>query len=226
MMKFYGQFDPPVDKVLYERYFTGYTRPGFFVECGAFDGVTECSCKFFEETLHWRGINIEPSPPIFRQLEINRPKSVNLNVALSDKRGTALFSHVIHPNLGASFGNGSLCHTQEHRRLLIEGGCTFQEYEVRTITWTELVKNFKIKTVDLLVLDVEGTELDVIRGMDRRAVLPKILCVEHGHANHPDELKLPLERLGYKYDFSSFVNSFFVRENPFEKFSGFLRACF
>jgi FkbM family methyltransferase len=225
-MKFYGQFDPPVDKVLYERYFSGYTRPGFFVECGAFDGVTESSCKFFEETLNWTGINIEPSPPIFRQLEINRPKSVNLNVALSDKRGTALFSQVIHPEFGDLCTNGSLHHTTEHLQLLIQGGCKFEEYEVRTITWFELVKYFKIQTVDLLVLDVEGTELDVIRGMEKCSVLPKILCVEHSHVNNPDELKLPLERLGYKFDFSSFVNSFFVRENPFEKFAGFLRACF
>jgi hypothetical protein len=43
--QYYGQFDPPLDRVLHERYFLGRRR-GVFVECGAFDGHLECSCKF------------------------------------------------------------------------------------------------------------------------------------------------------------------------------------
>jgi hypothetical protein len=38
--RFYGQFDPPVDRFLFERYFAGSKRPGVFIECGAFDGET------------------------------------------------------------------------------------------------------------------------------------------------------------------------------------------
>ena len=56
--RFYGQFDPPVDRFLFERFFAGSKRPGVFIECGAFDGETESSCKFFEESLGWWGTGI------------------------------------------------------------------------------------------------------------------------------------------------------------------------
>jgi FkbM family methyltransferase len=223
-MKFYGQFDPPVDKLLYEHYFQNYTRPGFFIECGAFDGITECSCKFFEETLNWTGINIEPSPPIFRQLEINRPESKNLNIALSNSKGSALFHQVIHPEYGELCSNSSLCHTSSHHQWLVDIGCTFKDYQVQTITWTDLIKNFRIPSVDLFVLDVEGAEREVIQGMKKSRVLPRIFCIEHGHCNYPNELQDLLHPFGYRYDFSSDVNSFFVQSNTLTKYVHYIKS--
>ena len=87
-MKFYGQFDPPVDKVLYERYFKNLEE-GVSIECGAFDGLTENCTKFFEDNLKWKTINIEPLPHIFDKLKVNRPRSVNLNLALSNSANTS-----------------------------------------------------------------------------------------------------------------------------------------
>ena len=86
-MKFYGQFDPAVDRFIYERYFVGRPGPGVAVECGAFDGLTESSCKFFEESLGWACVNVEPYPPAFAKLVVNRPLSTNINVALSSWTG-------------------------------------------------------------------------------------------------------------------------------------------
>ena len=79
-MKFYGQFETPVDKFIFERYFPDTNIQGTFVECGAFDGQTECSCRFFEETMGWTGYNLEPVPWIYEQLTQNRPNSKNLNI--------------------------------------------------------------------------------------------------------------------------------------------------
>ena len=49
-MNFYGQFDPPFDKILKERYFNDFNN-GFGIECGACDGLTECNLKYFEENV-------------------------------------------------------------------------------------------------------------------------------------------------------------------------------
>ena len=103
-MKFYGQFSPPLDKLLYERYFLN-KHSGFFLECGATDGVTESTCKFFEESMKWTGINIEPVPFLFERLIRNRPKAHNLSIALSDRDGKATFTHAVHPLHGWLFGN-------------------------------------------------------------------------------------------------------------------------
>lgn len=216
-MQFYGQFDPPVDKFIYERYFSNRKVPGFFIECGAFDGQMECSCKFFEETLGWTGLNIEPSPPIFEQLKKNRPNSININAALSNYDGKSVFKQAVHPHFGELCTNGSLKHTDTHLSILDEMGCTLKEYEVCTISWSSLISKYNVKEIDLMVLDVEGHELTVIEGMLKNKVLPRILCIEHGQLGL-EPLEQALYPLGYRYDTSSHVNSFFVlTTNIFER---------
>jgi FkbM family methyltransferase len=195
--RFYGQFDPPVDKVLYEKYFTNKNY-GFFIECGAYDGLLECSCKFFEESLHWNGFNIEASPRIFQRLVRNRPESTNLNIALSNKNDRATFQDIVSPN-GIADGNGSLTHYLEHHDLIIRQGCSFNAVNVDTITFRDLVIRYCVKNIDLMVLDVEGHEIQVF-------------CVEYSISDLKN-IKIILNQFGYKLDFVRNVNAFFHLEN-------------
>jgi FkbM family methyltransferase len=215
MMKFYGQFSPPVDQVLYERYFKNLNGPGFFVECGAFDGQLQSCCKFFEESMGWRGVNIEASPPIYKQLVRNRPLALNLHCALGSKPGEVSFTHVLHPAYGENFGNGSIKHLDAHREHLEAEGCTFQEYSnIPMVTYRHLMAMLGISMpIALMVLDIEGGELDAIAGMAGSPALPQVLCVEVGHLGR-EALVDALSPLGYRYDFESFVNAFFVRQAP------------
>jgi len=213
-MKFYGQFEPPVDQFIYERYFIGRKSRGVSIECGAFDGITESSCNFLEETLDWTCVNVEPYPPAFAKLVVNRPKSTNINLALSSASTFVEFTAVVHPVFGEDCNNGSISHTARHRQDLDNIGCSYRTYRVATTTYSELVSSLKLVTVDLLVLDVEGHEPEVLKGMQQtpHSLLPKIICVEHGHLG-VEALRAPLEALGYTFDTISFVNSFYVRND-------------
>lgn len=222
MDKYYGQFDPPVDKFIFQRYFPNKDIKGTSVECGAFDGLTECSCKFFEESMGWQAYNFEPVPWIFEKLCANRPQSKNMNFALSDREGDATFKAVIHPHFGQDCTNGSLQHTQTHSDWLQEIGCTTVDVGVKLTTWRDFVAREKIHHVDLFVLDVEGHELSVLEGMRGAAVLPDIICVEVGHLLF-DEVRAALAALGYVYDITSNVNAFFIRRDVVSLFA--LRRC-
>jgi len=221
MLKFYGQFTPSVDQFIFERYFRDTNIKGVFVECGAFDGLMECSCKFFEESMGWRGFNLEPAPANFKQLQKNRPSSVNLEIGLSNFSGEVDFKHVVSPLLGENFGNGSITHSQDHIQDLQQRGCSFQSVQIQVTTWKCFVEQQNIFHVDLLVLDVEGHELAVLEGMRDCEVLPDLICIEVGHLDL-GEIRNRLATLGYTYDISSHVNAFFVKTEKLSLFS--LRA--
>jgi FkbM family methyltransferase len=210
-MKFYGQFNPPVDQVIYQRYSRLFgRRPGYFIESGAFDGVTESNCKFLEESLGWSGINVEPFPHHYQKLQRNRPQAININCALSSANGVQEFTHVVHPKLGDDFGNGSLSHTDEHQQILQKEGCQFRKLQVPTITYDTLVADSGLPRIDLLSLDVEGHEVEVLRGMQDERFLPRLICIETGHdrQRHIDE---QLRAMGYRRDGEYLVNSFYLR---------------
>ncbi len=210
-MKFYGQFNPPVDQFIYTRY--GWILnggPGFFLESGAFDGVTESNCKFLEESLGWQGINVEPFPHHFEKLVVNRPESLNFNCALSSTNGVRPFTHVIHPKLGDDFGNGSLSHTSEHRDQLREKGCEFRVLEVPTVTYDALLESSGLPRVDLFSLDVEGHELEVLKGIVKEQFRPRLICIETGH-DASGLLHDKLRSMGYEKDCEYQVNSFYLK---------------
>jgi len=180
-MKFYGQGRPgqELDRYLYENLFKRH-RGGFFVECGAFDGHLESTCRFFEESLDWTGVNIEPVPHAFNKLLVNRPNCLNLRYAISSSNHKSKFKNAIHPKMGRRFGNGSLKHVTSHMKDLQNQGCTFEEFEVTCKKFSNLATDHGIIDIDLFVLDVEGHELEALRGIVPE-ILPKVFCIEHTH---------------------------------------------
>lgn len=217
-LRFYGQFSPQVDSFIFNRYFPDKDIAGVCVESGAFDGLTESSCKFFEETMGWQSYNIEPMPNAFERLLVNRPKSRNYNFAFSNQCGKATFRQVSHPNLGLHFGNSSLSHTDLHLQDLVSRGCQLSEIEVETITWKAWIEQERISYIDLLVLDVEGHEIQVLEGMEGCCVLPDVVCIEIGHLDF-GKIRQILSTLGYLYDVTSHVNAFFVRQDRLDLFA-------
>lgn len=213
MYKFYGQLEQ--DRFIFENYFTN-KREGISIECGAFDGITE-SCTFFlEQNLGWNCINIEASPLIFEMLEVNRPNSLNFNLGLGEEEKILSFNHVIHPIHGQKFGNGSFNHKANHKSLLISEKCTFEEHSVMCTTYENLIDNlmsdFSLeKEIDLLVLDVEGFELEVIKGMMNSKYLPKVFCVEFTHVGL-EQLKQLLNNLNYEFDLYKDSNAYFIKK--------------
>lgn len=212
-MKYYGQFKPPVDEIIHKRYFINKYK-GTAIEAGALDGVWDSSTYFFKKNLEWDTINIEPLCNMFKKLIINRPDSINLNLALSNKNGIATIKNYKHPTLKYDWGNASLQHLPQHEQGLqnICGKENYIEQEIKTITYSSLIKEQKINDLDLFVLDVEGHEYEVIDGMKDAEIFPKVFVIEHGHRRPEDIVnKLKVLPVSYKLDFISHVNSYFVR---------------
>lgn len=212
-MKYYGQFKPSVDEIIHKRYFKNKFN-GTSIEAGALDGIWSSSTFFFKENYNWKTINIEPLNNMFKKLEVNRPESINLNLALSDENGISYLKNYKHPNLNYDWGNASIDHTREHETYLKDlcGKDNYIEQETKTITYSSLIKELNINELDLFVLDVEGHEYKVIDGMKDADVFPKVFVIEHGYRTPEDIVnKLKILPVSYKLDFVSYVNSYLVR---------------
>lgn len=194
-MKFYGQFNPPLDQVLYERYFKDFSGSGVCLECGAADGAHISSTKFFEETLGWIAINIEPHTNSFKKLVINRPSSININVALSDSKGDAYLV------TGKNF----------YLRAYIVKDSRKNTIAIKKDTYQNIVDKLPINHIDLMVLDVEGHEREALFGMIGSKILPRILCIEINHVGRKT-IKDTVEHMGYKFDSSIIINDVYVKE--------------
>ena len=54
-------------------------KDGFYIECGAYDGLNQSNTWYFEKELNWKGILIEPNKKIFKILKNNCLKCKRAN---------------------------------------------------------------------------------------------------------------------------------------------------
>lgn len=198
-MKFYGQFsNPRVDEYLYNTFFKN-KQNGFFIECGAFDGITESSCKVFDD-IGWDGINIEAIPSEFLKLKNNRPNNTNLNIGLCglEECGQIKKFFTVQRTDGSHLGWGGF-HNEEKLKEISRHNVFIKSVDIKTLSFPTLIKNYiNDKTIDLFVLDVEGYELEVLKGLVTSSSLPKVLCIEFPQVGLHNISNI-VTSVGYKY---------------------------
>lgn len=174
-------------------------KPGFFIECGANDGIYYSIGKYFEDNYNWKGVNIECNPYCFNELVKNRPNCINLQYALSDKDDKKLTFNIGRNDYSGRdrlTGRGTL-----HINIFNELSKYVKEQViVTTRTVSTIIKENNISKIDLFVLDVEGHEMSVLNTISTWSVLPKVFCIEFiAIDGRTETLKAALEPVGYKH---------------------------
>jgi FkbM family methyltransferase len=127
-------------------------KNGFYIECGANDGVNQSNTWYFEKSLNWRGILIEPNEKIFNELKKNRcSKNIFKNVALvsEDLKKKNSF-YLSDQNLESKLTSTDISHGKK----------------VSTESLNNILKEHNISKINLFSLDVEGYEMEVLKGVD------------------------------------------------------------
>jgi FkbM family methyltransferase len=155
-------------------------RNGFFIEVGANDGSRQSNTRYFEMYKGWRGLLIEAIPDLAKKCKKNRPRSIVENYALvsSDYRENTIDIH--YCNLMSVIKNSALDkaeHIANGKRFLKENEAD-EIYSVPAITLDTLLEKHNIEEIDLLSLDVEGYELEVLKGLDLNRFRPKFMLIE------------------------------------------------
>jgi FkbM family methyltransferase len=179
-------------------------RDGFYVELGAADGIGFSNTLYFELHKGWRGILVEPSPNNFLQCLANRSGRNHIfcnactSFAYPHKFVEMVYAHYMSAAIGleSDVSNPEL-HAQSGARYLATNTERIFKYGAIARPLNQLLIEANApKLIDFLSLDVEGAEIEVLKGIDHNNYKFKLLCIE---TRSPERLTKYLMQYGYQY---------------------------
>lgn len=169
-------------------------RGGFFVEAGANDGVAQSNTYFFERTRGWRGLLIEGVPELAQACRRNRPRATVVNTALvadDSVREITMRTANLMSIVEGAFGSRDADEAHVRRGVEVQGGPDRVATRTLTVparTLTSVLAEAGVTRIDLLSLDVEGYEVQVLRGLDLERFRPRYILVEARSVDAVDAL--------------------------------------
>lgn len=186
------------DKYLYETFFKD-KKDGVFVEIGAYDGIRFSNSYFFENSLGWSGVCIEPNPEAFEKLKKNR-RCICVNGCITDFNGTADFLWIQGPGhfLSGLIDKYDPRHMERVEKTLLEHGGKKELVKIDCLLLEDILKQNNIAHVDYLSIDTEGGEIDILRSINLKNVDISIIGIETNFPENKVEVRNYLEPMGYK----------------------------
>ena len=183
-------------------------RPGFkgyCVDVGASDGISTNSSYALEHIYRWTVLSVEANPYYADKLQETRGLYRMCAVA-GEAQESALF-HVHLDNLEAF----SSLHPVEHPKYRDQMGERWATTKVSVTTLEKLLAEHSFPRLDALCLDTEGTERDILSGLDLGKWRPRVILLESWDQGALDDLLCPL---GYERCFRSQENDgYLLRPN-------------
>lgn len=178
---------------------------GYFVDLAAGHPVHLSNTYFLERFLNWRGLLIEANPGFADELRAGRSSTVVQEVVGSTE-GELVQFRIDNGELGGIVGekydNSFAARGRELEKAII--------LELRTKTLSALLREEGApRKMDFLSLDVEGAELDVLKGVDFEQFSWRAICVERPSL----ETCLILDQHGYIQVAHEAFDIFFVHKN-------------
>jgi len=183
------------------------TADFFFIQVGAFDGLTLDPIRKFILRYGWKGVLLEPQKNAFEKLKWNyqdQPQLVFKNVAIANQRTTRTLFTVGGSDLPewcqsvASFDREVI---RKHSLLEPRIDTLIEANEVECVTFSDLIEELGLSKLDLLQIDAEGYDAELVKMFPFHLLRPHIIHFERKHLLR-DEMEGALEVLianGYKF---------------------------
>ena len=171
------------DVFVYSQFFEG-KKNGTFVDIGAYDGVLFSNTYFFEKELEWTGICVEPIPDIFKKLEANRA-CICVQGCIAEEEGYVSFLHIEGDSTSEMLSgirknyDPRLWKQIDREREILQ--THWKEIQVSAFDTNKLLKKHDFQKIDFLSLDVEGSEIEVLKSWDLTQYPISIISVENNY---------------------------------------------
>lgn len=156
---------------------------GFFCDIGGNSPIWINNTYFFEEKRGWTGIAFDPLPDKKAKWAECR-KTVCEQLALGKENGKLVFKEYEHDFMSGFASSADY------------DGEVRNQYEVDVRPLKEVLREKSIKHIDFVSLDVEGSEYEVLCGIDFSEVDISVFVIENNDDNRKSRRKL-LQKNGY-----------------------------
>ncbi|MGI8501347.1 MAG: FkbM family methyltransferase [Hassallia sp.] len=197
---FHSQFGE--DRYIFEN--IELPQKGVFVDIGAGHPIYYSNTYFFEKN-GWQGICIDAD---INQVNLLKTERSNVEwVAISPEEGEIEFFPAFLPELSTTKQN-------DKYRGLIQ--IPFKEtVKVLSFRLETILKKYNIAVIDILDIDVEGTELEVWGTFDYQKHRPQVVIIEYyglGLGDKSEKIKEFFSKLPYQLVHTTCSNFIFVNQ--------------
>jgi len=196
------------DKFFHKMFFKN-KRDGFFVDIGASDGTTFSNTCFFERSLGWKGICIEPAPDAFELLCQRRRNSICIEGCIADYTGRGTYAD------GGLLGglvdklDPRFKYTPIIKCGILQG--KVKTLEVSCYVLSDILDRYNVRHIDFLSIDVEGAEFDILKTIDFQKCAIDCITVEI-NIDGDTKIRAFLEDRGFVFLKKKRVDEFYARK--------------
>jgi len=171
-----------------------WKQGGYFVEFGATDGVLLSNTWLLEKHFGWQGLCAEPNPKLFKRLQMNR--SCSISPACIYRSTGEQMRFVCADAYG---GLADLGQDDQHVDKRNAYAAVGDVIEVTTTSLMDLLDQHQAPAViDYLSIDTEGSELEILLGIDWNRYQFRCITVEHNFTVQREGIQALLEGQGYQ----------------------------
>jgi FkbM family methyltransferase len=149
-------------------------RDGFYVDVGAHHPI-RFSNTYLLYRAGWRGINIDATPGSMEPFRALRPRDINLECLVASSEASRAFYTLNEPALNTVSEQLAEHRTQEDAVYKRTGVIRLEARRLDSIFDEHLPSG---QSIDLLNIDVEDSDLDVLRSNDWNRYCPEMILVE------------------------------------------------
>jgi len=207
-LKFYSEQDE--DKYIIQYLLKDKINDGTYLEIGACDGLLYSNTKTLEDYFNFKGILIEPQGRFFNNIKNNRSiiKNELYNCAVTNNDSS--FISFIGNNAEAGVENDINTDLRKFKNT--------KSYKVPNRKMEDILNNSKFDYIDFMIIDVEGSELSLLKSIDFN--FPIFCIIIEAHSGEQEKNKIFgefLKKNGFTYKERQRGNEIWINHNYFRK---------
>ncbi|TIX73150.1 MAG: FkbM family methyltransferase [Mesorhizobium sp.] len=153
---------------------TGEKKEGFFVEVGVGDGKVISNTYILEKYYHWKGILVEPNRRFFQSIQQNRDVVHDKRAAFKKTGVSLVFNEVVDDQHLSSVSQSVTSNFPQEN---------MATYSVDAARLEDILSDYDSPDyIDFLSIDTEGSEVEVLSGVDFTSRRFGTIVVEHNNS--------------------------------------------